>query len=348
MLGAVAVGLGVAAAAGAGALARLLSRRRVRGAGLVRDLRAGTLAAFATLPVIAMGLPVRWASRVEPPEEADAGDNGIPRYRDIEAVADALARVGWSRADAQTRVATPDDLIREALLSWPPWPGGGAVGAAGGGPARREQAYVLQWSPVAGEAPEGFRAIASSTSRPLLLGMSPSWIDWGASTACATGSIDLGTGPPAEGCPEIVIARDPWPEAIVPEYEQLMPALFAGQPLDRIMFATGARLKLRLRPDGRGLRDWIYLPLRGCPGHIVAVEGPSGDVEESGRLLKLEAPDAADVRPRQAEIEWSFSGPHCSPNRWHLPYFIEGDPDTVSFLKRLAEDHSFDGVPSTQ
>ncbi len=79
---------------------------------------------------------------------------------------------------------------------------------------------------------------------------------------------------------------------------------------------------------------------RVCPGRIVSVEGVSAEVDPSGRSARMKLAAGTEGQgPRELVLQWELGGPDClTEYRGIPPFFVEGDPRSVEFLRPVLED----------
>jgi len=231
---------------------------------------------------------------------------------------------GWSTASRDLRAA--DEIVRLAALYWVSgWPQSGE-------PGDLQRAYLLkpERSLVPQPPPANVVAVRTTGSYATLLVFASSWIDWGSFRVCVTRAGEADSTCTQSGLP--MAPHEGWSVRLPG-----MPIVDAAHLARQTM-----RLHLPLRARAQAPEEWIYMPRLPlvCSGRIVSVDGGTAGIEESGRWARLRyEPAAAGPTPRELVLEWELGGPGCSNQyRGYPPFFIEGDPASVTLVIDLLKD----------
>ena len=214
-------------------------------------------------------------------------------------------------------------VTRAAVRNRFVWPGSGDDGDL-------ERAYFIKrWSDVdAGPLPGNVVPLSSTATDVSLLVFTCSWIDWRSFRACVSRP-----GVPAETCTETGLVAPGDTDLSIPGMPVVDPILLARQTLT-------LHIPLSPRPDCT--EESIYMPRlrRVCPGRIVSVEGVSAEVDPSGRSARMKLAAGTEGQgPRELVLQWELGGPDClTEYRGIPPFFVEGDPRSVEFLRPVLED----------
>ena len=263
--------------------------------------------------------------------------NSFVTFDDLASVARVLTHArGWSLAQAALNLKAPDDIVRRAAYRWTRgW-------RPTGGEDRLERAYLLKLPAplVSRPLPPNVVEAASSPLDATLLVFTCSWIDWRAFRVCSRAA-----GSPKEHC-------TPSGLPTVDNVQSDNVAGVAGMPPadGRSTARLALTLHLPLHPSPQCPEEWIYMPRLPifCPGRITGVDGSTSPIEEDGQWARLAFHPADGQRPpRDLAITWDVGGPACWRQfRGYPPFFVEGDPQGVSFLANiLAHQQEWGSMP---
>jgi hypothetical protein len=228
----------------------------------------------------------------------------------------------WSWADLALNLKMLDDTTQRAAFRWPKLEGGSTVEH----PLERAYLFKASTSSLPTPLPKGVAVIQTSHDESTFVASTCSWVDWRTFQIC----VQDGTAP--EQCLDGFLPADRNGHTDYEAGVRNMPDVYARDGRHR-------RLTLRfgLKPDGLCPEEWVYLPKLEeiCPGRIVAAG--RGTIEPSGRVARLKA-DVGDAAPQELAIAWNLDEPDCWTHyRGHPPFFVEGDPPTVTLLRGVLE-----------
>jgi hypothetical protein len=248
-----------------------------------------------------------------------------PTYADVAAMQHILGvEHGWTRVRATQNLRMLDDIAMAQTVGFRgPWPESGPED-----PLERAYFFKKPTRLVPRPFPAGATIIETAGPIETVLAFTCSWIDWRSFRVCVK--------PPdgEEVCDDSSLPDDYSTPGVIrtPGMPRVDPWQIARQTMT---------VHLPLRPRPECPEEWVYMPRvpPTCVGHIVGVDAGDARPDVSGRLIKLRLGSLADgPAPKELMVAWELGTLECwNSYRGLPPFFIEGSPATVSFLRATLE-----------